>query len=96
MRLKQFCGFPINSIVQIPWNAEEYYREHIKLGRDPKRKRFPNPNFGSFSEPLTVVDSEGHIVLWYLPGLLSEIQQVIGLCEVQPESSDPFHLVRCF
>jgi hypothetical protein len=57
--------------VEIPWDAEEYYLEHLKGGRDKKRKRFPNPSFGDFSQPLTVVDSKGRIVLWYLPGLLS-------------------------
>ena len=61
---------------KIPWDAEEYYDQHIKRGLDQKRARFPNPSFGKFSEPLTVVDSKGHIVLWYLPGLLSQAQLV--------------------
>lgn len=62
--------------VEIPWDVEEYYEDHVKGGRDKKRIRFPNPSFGEFSDPLTVVDSKGRIVLWYLPGLLSLEQQV--------------------
>jgi len=49
----------------------------VKGGGDKKRKKFPNPQFGSFSEPLTVVDSKGRIILWYLPGLLSKKEKVI-------------------
>ena len=62
--------------VEIPWDVEEYYVRHVKGGRDKKRIKFPNPSFGKFSEPLTVVDSKGRIVLWYLPGLLSHEQLV--------------------
>jgi hypothetical protein len=63
-------------IVYIPWDAEQYYVEHVKGMGDPNRIKFPNPELGSFSQPLTVVDSRGRIVLWYLPGLLSEEHQV--------------------
>lgn len=62
--------------VRIPWDVEDYYQERVKGGRDKKRKKFPNPELGDFSAPLTVVDSKGRIVLWYLPGLLSHEQQV--------------------
>ena len=55
---------------------EEYYIEHVKKRRDRNRKKFPNPQLGSFLHPLTVVDSKGRIILWYLPGLLSEQHQV--------------------
>lgn len=57
--------------VYIPWDVEEYYRNHVQGGRDKKRMGFPNPMFGTFSKPLTLVDVKGRIVLWYLPGLLS-------------------------
>ena len=66
-------------LVNIPWDVEEYYLECVKGKKDPKRIRFPNPHFGMRSEPLTVVDSRGRIVLWYLPGLLSEHYQVSGV-----------------
>jgi hypothetical protein len=62
--------------VQIPWDAEEFYWEHVKAGKDKKRVKFPFLSLGKFSEPLTLVDSKGRIVLWYLPGLLSHEQQV--------------------
>jgi len=66
-------------VVYIPWDVEQYYLECVKGQKDRKRIRFPNPQFGAFSEPLTVVDSRGRIVLWYLPGLLSQQHQVRGL-----------------
>jgi hypothetical protein len=62
--------------VYIPWDIESYFEIYVQGHRDQKRKIFPNPKFGKFSEPLTVVDSKGRIVLWYLPGLLSSEQQV--------------------
>jgi hypothetical protein len=63
-------------IVYIPWDANSYYIEHVKGGGDQMRVKFPDPLLGFFSEPLTVVDTEGRIVLWYLPGLLSADQKV--------------------
>lgn len=62
--------------VYIPWDVEDFYLKHVKCGRDKKRLKFPIPNFGAFSDPLTVVDAKGRIVLWYLPGLLSSVQRV--------------------
>lgn len=62
--------------VYIPWDIEEFYLERVKAKRDKKEEKFPNPSFGFFSEPLTVVDDKGRIVLWYLPGLLSPEHQV--------------------
>lgn len=63
-------------LVYIPWDVNEYYLEHVKEKRDRNREKFPSPQFGAFSQPLTVVDAKGRIVLWYLPGLLSERHQV--------------------
>jgi hypothetical protein len=63
-------------IVRIPWDVEEFYQEHVLKGRDKKRFKFPDPLFGKYSDPLTLVDSKGRIVLWYLPGLLSKEQTV--------------------
>lgn len=62
--------------VYIPWDIEEFYIQHVRGGGDKKREEFPNPQFGLFSEPLTVVDAKGRIVLWYLPDLLSEEEEV--------------------
>jgi hypothetical protein len=65
--------------VYIPWDIEEYYYEYVKAGpadRDKNRHRFPCPALGKHNRPLTVVDIKGRIVLWYLPGLLSDRQRV--------------------
>jgi hypothetical protein len=64
------------STVRIPWDVEEYYLKRIKAGGDKGHVKFPNPQFGTFSDPLTVVDTKGRIILWYLPGLLSEGHEV--------------------
>jgi hypothetical protein len=48
----------------------------VKGGKDKKRVKFPILSLGKYSEPLTLVDVKGRIVLWYLPGLLSHEQQV--------------------
>ena len=62
--------------VKIKWDVEEYYKEHLKGGRDKKRAKYPNPDFGEISVPVTIVDVKGRIVGWYLPDLLSSEQQV--------------------
>jgi hypothetical protein len=62
--------------VHLNWDVEDYHRVRVKGGGDRKGKKFPNPQLGSFSEPLTVVDVKGRIVLWYLPGLLSVKEEV--------------------
>jgi hypothetical protein len=75
--------------VPIPWDVENYYDEHVKKGQDKKRKRYPNPHLGTFSEPLTVVDTSGRIVLWYLPGMLSSNQKVKDLVSVPSFAFQP-------
>jgi len=60
----------------LTWDVEEYYIKCVQGSGDKKRVKFPNPQFGSFSEPLTVVDAKGRIILWYLPGLISIHDQV--------------------
>jgi hypothetical protein len=62
--------------VRIDWDVHTYYLKVVQRGCDKQRRKFPNPLFGTFSDPLTVVDSKGRIVLWYLPGLLSEEVEV--------------------
>lgn len=71
------CENLAHILVKIPWDIEDYYKEHVKMKKDRKRVKFPNPRMGTFSLPLTVVDSKGRIVLWYLPGLLSRQHQVL-------------------
>jgi hypothetical protein len=63
--------------VYIPWDVEEYH--HKRKQNKNGVVKFPNPSFGAFSEPLTVVDAKGRIVLWYLPHLLS-VEQQVSVC----------------
>lgn len=77
----------------IPWDFESYYHEHLKAGLDKKRRRYPDPFFGSFSEPLTVIDVNGRIVLWYLPGLLPSELQVYLYVKFSDETSYLFETV---
>ena len=81
--------------VKIPWDIEDYYWEHVKFGRDKKRTKFPNPSFGKFSEPLTVVDTKGRIILWYLPGLISLEQQVSFSFLTEVKLSDQSNIDSC-
>ena len=62
--------------VEIPWDVADFYKDHVKGHEDMDRITFPNPSLGNYSTPLTVVDNKGRIVVWYLPGILSEEQQV--------------------
>jgi hypothetical protein len=75
--------------VPIPWDVENYYDEHVKKGRDKSRKRYPNPQLGKFSEPMTAVDTSGRIVLWYLPGMLSSNQKVKDLVSIPSFAFQP-------
>jgi hypothetical protein len=68
------------------WSVVDYMAE---LGRRSKRcggrdeeleremlRLFPPPESELVAEPCVVVDSEGRILLWYLPGLMELKQQV--------------------
>lgn len=68
------------------WSVVDYLAE---LGRRNKRCRgtnaalelemlrlFPPPESELISAPCVVVDSEGRILLWYLPGLIGLKRQV--------------------
>jgi len=37
---------------------------------------FPTPSLGTFTEPTTLVDCDGRILLWYLPGILDSVGNV--------------------
>ncbi|KAF8810609.1 hypothetical protein BYT27DRAFT_7253591 [Phlegmacium glaucopus] len=65
-------GEALMNPLYIPWDVEQYHVERVK-GRS--LSNFPNPAFGQRDKPLTVVDAKGRIILWYLPGLLSNQQQ---------------------
>jgi hypothetical protein len=71
-----------NLSVYVPWDAEEFYIQVVKGGKDKKREKFPSPEFGFHSKPLIVVDIKGRIILWYLPGLVSIYEEVrFDLCQ---------------
>ena len=61
----------------MPWDMDEYYVEVVKGKTDKNCLKYPNPNFGLHSEPLTVVDIKCHIVLWYLPGTIPVNEEVV-------------------
>ena len=68
-----------SNLVYVPWDVEQYYLECVKGGAEEREKnlhKYPCPSFGSHTDPLTIVDGRGRIVLWYLPGLLSIQHQV--------------------
>jgi hypothetical protein len=58
-------------LVRIPWDIEKYYNKCVKGRQIRDQAEFPDVSLGRRSSPLTVVDSKGRIILWYLPGLLS-------------------------
>ena len=62
--------------VYVPWDIKEYYDKCVKGSYSRNDLDFPNPQLGSFSDPLTVVDVKGRIILWYIPGLMSKYHQV--------------------
>jgi hypothetical protein len=55
----------------IPWDVRAFCKSPTKSS-----KKFPNPNFGLIDKPAIVVDINGIVVLWYLPGLLLPPRQV--------------------
>jgi hypothetical protein len=77
--------------VYVPWDVIDYYENHVKLRQDKERVIYPNPKFGSFSKPLTVVDSKGRILLWYLPGLVTDKQQVVSFFSLKLKLAYPFN-----
>ncbi len=67
--------------VYIPWDIVEYASECVFVPsgvRSINKLRFPCVQLGRHEEPLTIVDRKGRIILWYLPELLSRLQQVRG------------------
>jgi hypothetical protein len=78
----------------LAWDVDNYYDEHVKKGWDKKRKRYPNPQLGTFLEPLTAVDTSNQIVLWYLPGMLSSKQKVKDLVSVPSFAFQPHTSAR--
>lgn len=51
--------------------------------------RFPTPKLGPFKEPTTLVDSDGRILVWYLPDALDPTANVCCSLHRQPTPVDP-------
>lgn len=75
-------------IVAVPWKVEEYVK---RMGKRPtgrndeieaglKEEFPPGADFGGVpgmvSDPCTVIDTEGNILLWHLPNIVSESAEV--------------------
>ena len=60
------------------------------------KRRYPLPNGVTISMPCIIVDTDGIIVTWYLPGILSDSRQVCCLpCPIVEENLMPLR-VRCW
>jgi len=96
--------------VQLPWSIEEYASQltpQQNIGTDEHEadllRRFP-PLFFSSEEaqvplqdvPCTIVDSHGIIVLWYLPGALTQSRNVSRWLKYIWPSSNFTAEVFCF
>ena len=78
---------------QVPWTPTEYMASlpvgatgHNKEEEKALMKKFPpGPDFGVlenwFSRVATILDKEGTILLWYLPGVVSKNAQVSEFCK---------------
>jgi hypothetical protein len=69
------------SIVYVPWDIKVYANKVTKGLSTPESiakmlRNFPNPMLGQVNKPATVVDSQGQLMAWYLPGLLTNHQSV--------------------
>lgn len=82
-------------IERLPWRMEDYVARMgtCNVGRNDAQEQrlemeFPvGPEFRTpqgqgkhFRDPLTVVDAGGKILLWYLPGVISQDAQVCKTC----------------
>ena len=70
-----------HSVDYLPWNASEFDSASTKSS-----KRFPPQSFGLIDKLAIIVNSKGHIVVWYLPGLLLPARQVFMFYLIAPTS----------
>jgi hypothetical protein len=85
------------------WSVREYVKELRRRGarcngrqpgvEDDLRRLFPAGEMEVIVEPCMIVDSEGIILLWYLPGLMNSRRQVrIDLSDSLEHLSLPLNL----
>jgi len=89
----------------VPWDVTRYAEKLPKISSKPGTKayiekeaslqwRYPLLNGFMASNPCIMVDMQGIILTWYLPGILSDSRQV-GLFS-QPDGSDLMFLrMKC-
>lgn len=81
--------------VLVPWSAEEYSESLSpkQTGRNAKVESklqeeypplFPLGDAREISDPCTIIDKDGRVLCWYLPGLLTFERQVMqsNFCHV--------------
>lgn len=89
-----------SAIVRVPWSAEEYISElpcrprgfHSDV-EERLANLFPplfQPPLPEMTKPCIIVDSCGVILLWYLPGILSQERQVGSLASAISVNTDCF------
>lgn len=73
----------MSGIVRLDWDMARYAarlgpqdRGRNKRKNESLANAYPNPNIGEVTQPATIVDKDGRLVGWYLPGLLSAETQV--------------------
>ncbi|KAI6115787.1 hypothetical protein EV401DRAFT_1889372 [Pisolithus croceorrhizus] len=57
------------------WDIDRF-AEH-KRNVEDKTKYFPYPQWGLISDPATILDVHGRVMVWYLPGIMSPARVVI-------------------
>lgn len=74
--------------VTVPWDADSFANSIVAHRIPPNSplapapadnklmSEFPTPKFGPFKTPTTLVDCHGHILIWYLPGVLDSTTNV--------------------
>ena len=84
-----FWDLKLISQVSVPWDSSHYMSQlgpknigkNLGLEQDLKRMFPPGPNFSVPKEldtPLTIIDSRGRILVWFLPNLISKSAQVMS------------------
>ncbi|KAI6096116.1 hypothetical protein EDD17DRAFT_1767742 [Pisolithus thermaeus] len=51
------------------WDIDRFAES--KRNVEDKTKYFPYPQWGHISDPATILDVHGRVVVWYLPGIMS-------------------------
>ncbi|KAI6115546.1 hypothetical protein EV401DRAFT_1889521 [Pisolithus croceorrhizus] len=58
---------PLEDVTE--WDIDRF--AELKRNVEDKTKYFPYPQWGFISDPATILDVHGRVVVWYLPGIMS-------------------------